>query len=157
MYAHYLRFFRMVQTGRYVHVGTRPATRSIGFVENVAFQFSQLLMAPADAVHNRVFYLCDYTPVRNDEWAEAFRRALGAPRIRRIPLWLGRTAARVGDLVVLLGARRFPFTSFRLGNVLTDNLVNTDATQLVCGELPFSTQQGVEQTVEWLRTALRRD
>ncbi len=157
MYAHYLRFFRMVQTGRYVHVGSRAATRSVGYVGNVAYQFLQLLTAPADRVHTRVFYLCDYTPVHNEEWAEAFRRALGAPKIRRIPLWLGRTAARVGDLVVLLGARGFPFTSFRLGNVLNDNIVNCEPTRAVCGELPFSTEQGVEQTVEWLKTALRDD
>jgi len=154
MYEHYLRFFRMVAAGRYVHVGHRSPYRSVGFVENVAHQFTKLLTAPDEAVHRDVFYLADYAPIALTEWAEMFQRGLHAPPIHRVPYWLARSFAGVGDLVVALGARSFPFTSFRLNNVITENVVDLEPTRRICGELPFSVEEGVDQTVSWLNGVL---
>lgn len=154
MYAHYLRFFRMVAKGRYFHVGSRPVFRSFGFVGNTVFQLSRLADAPARDVQGRVFYLADYTPIRLDDWAERFRRELGAPPIRRVPIRAARAAAAVGDAIAAVGFRAFPFTSFRLDNVLTNNVVDTKPIEAVCGPLPFSIDDGIAQTTAWLRRIL---
>jgi nucleoside-diphosphate-sugar epimerase len=154
MYEHYLRFFRMVAKGRYVHVGARPVLRSFGFVGNTVFQLSALALAPARDVQERVFYLADYTPIRLDDWAERFRRELGGPPIRRVPITVARAAASIGDVVAAAGIRTFPFTSFRLNNVLTDNVVNTKPIESVVGGLPFTVDDGIAQTTAWLRRVL---
>jgi hypothetical protein len=58
---------------------------------------------------------------------------------------------RVGDLVKALGVREFPFTTFRLTNVLTEYFYDLSETARVCGPLPYTMDEGVELTVEWLR------
>jgi nucleoside-diphosphate-sugar epimerase len=151
MNPHYLRFFQMIRDGRYFHVGGGPRRKSYGYVGNTVAQYLALLDAPAEAIHERVFYLADYEPIGLEAWAEAFRAALGAPPIRTLPLPLARLAAGIGDLVNLAGFRRFPFNSFRLNNVLTAYRVDLSSTRAVCGELPFTMQDGVAETVRWLR------
>jgi len=154
MYEHYLRFFQMVATGSYVHVGNRSPRRSVGFVENVAYQFTKLLIAPEEAINQGVFYMADYTPIELFEWADMFQQSLHASPIRHVPYWLARSVANMGDLLVVLGVRSFPFTSFRLNNVMTENVVDLESTRSVCGELPFSVEEGICLTVAWLGEAL---
>jgi nucleoside-diphosphate-sugar epimerase len=151
MNPHYLRFFRMIREGRYVHVSGGPHLKSYGYVGNTVFQYQRLLEAPADRVHRRTFYAADYEPLNLEAWAERFRGELGAPPIRTIPRMVAATGGRVGDVLVRLGWRTFPFTTFRLTNVVTSYLVDLAATREVCGELPFSQDDGVAATVAWLR------
>jgi hypothetical protein len=111
----------------------------------------RLLEAPADAIDRRVFYLADYDPIGLEAWADAFQVVLGAPPIRTIPVSVARTAARLGDLLNFLGAKRFPFNSFRLNNVLTAYRVDLSSTRAVCGDLPYTMLDGVAETARWLR------
>jgi nucleoside-diphosphate-sugar epimerase len=156
MNPHYLRFFRMIQRGRYRHIGKGPTLKSYGYVGNTVWQYLRLLEAPAEAIARRVFYLADYEPLVLEQWAEAFRRALHAPPIRSMPMWVARGAARVGDLINLVGVRRFPFNSFRLRNVLTPSRLDLSSTRAVCGESPYTMEQGVAETARWLREQLAR-
>jgi nucleoside-diphosphate-sugar epimerase len=157
MNPHYLRFFRMIREGRYFHVGGGPTFKSYGYVGNTVHQYLQLLDAPEGRIQRRMFFLADYEPLGLEEWAEAFRAALGAPPIRTLPRSVARGAALVGDVVNRLGFRRFPFNSFRLNNVLTAYQVDLSATREVCGPLPYTMADGVRQTVEWLREVWRSD
>ncbi len=153
---HYRRFLRMIDRGLYFYVGRRPLYKSYGYVGNTAFQYVKLLEAPSERIHRRTFYLADYEPIRLRDWTNAFQRALGAPPIRGCPEWVARFAARVGDLIAAVGFSGFPFTSFRLNNVLTEYRFDTDALREICGPLPFTMAQGVEETVRWLRSVSRR-
>jgi nucleoside-diphosphate-sugar epimerase len=152
MNPHYLRFFEMVRDGRYRHIGRRLTFKFYGYVGNTVWQYIRLLEAPTAAIQRRVFYLADYEPVTLEAWADAFQAELAARPIRRLPLSLARAAATVGDLVNLIGFKRFPFNSFRLNNVLTPNQVDVGSTRAVCGELPYTMQAGVVETVRWLRS-----
>jgi GlcNAc-P-P-Und epimerase len=150
MSAHYQRFLRMVRAGLYFHVGNRPLYKSYGYVGNVLYQYRQLVEAPADFVARRVFYQADYQPFSLQEWTNEFQRAFAAPAIRTVPAVLVRAAAAVGDSICALGWRRFPFTSFRLRNVLTEYCFDLRPTEAVCGPLPYTMQEGVRHTVEWM-------
>jgi nucleoside-diphosphate-sugar epimerase len=152
MNPHYLRYFNLIRRGRYFHVSGGPRRKSYGFVGNTVFQYGRLMRAPAEQIHRRTFFFADYEPISIEGWAEAFRAALGAPPIRTLPLSAARTAAGIGDLLNLLGLRRFPFNSFRLRNVLTQYIVDLEPTRNVCGPLPFTMVQGVDETVRWLRS-----
>jgi nucleoside-diphosphate-sugar epimerase len=155
MNPHYLRFFRMIRDGRYVHVGNDTTLKSYGYVGNTVYQYVRLLEAPEEVIARRLFFLADYELLPLQGWAEAFRSALQAPPIRTIPLWAARAAARVGDGLNTVGLTRFPFNSFRLNNVLTEYRADLAATKEVCGDLPFSMADGVAETASWLRGVLR--
>jgi GlcNAc-P-P-Und epimerase len=147
----YLPFLRMVRDGRYFHVGHEPLRKSYGYVGNTVAQYIALLEAPADRIHGRVFYLADYEPTDLRDWAEAFRAGLNAPKIRTLDPRAAKLGARIGDIVTAVGWRRFPFTSYRLNNVLTRYVFDLTDTEAVCGPLPYSMEEGVEETVHWLR------
>ncbi len=154
MNPHYLRMFRMLRNGRYFHVGRGPTYKSYGYVENAIHQYLALLAAPAPRVHRRTVYVADYQPTPLEEWTEAFRRELEGPPIRTLPLPVARGAARVGDLLNLVGLRRYPFNSFRLRNVITPYTVDLRDTEAVCGPLPFTLLEGVRRTAPWVRARL---
>ena len=154
MNPHYLTFFRMIRTGRYFHVGTRPTRKSYGYVGNTVHQYLKLLEAAPGRLHGRLLYLADYKAIAIEEWADAFQRALGAPPIRTLPVWLAKVGARVGDVINSLGWTRFPFNSFRLNNVVTPFELDLSATAELCGPLPFTMMQGVAETVRWLQDKL---
>lgn len=150
MNPHYLTFLRMIQAGRYVHVGDASIRKTYGFIGNTIRQYQKLIDAPPASMHRRTFYLGDYEPIDLRAWAEQFRAVLDAPRIRTISMRMARAIARSGDLINAAGFRRFPFNSFRLNNVITPNVVNLSTTREVCGEVPFTSRDGVKLTVEWL-------
>jgi nucleoside-diphosphate-sugar epimerase len=155
MNPHYLTFFRMVQKGYYFHIGRGRTLKSYGYVGNAAHQLMRLLEAPAESIHGRVFYAADYQPIALEDWAEAFQRELRAPRIRRVPPAVAVAAARMGDVVNRMGMTGFPFNSFRLRNVRTPYLFDLEPTRAVCGPLPYTLQDGVAETGEWLRRVWR--
>ncbi len=157
MNPHYLRFFGLVRRGRYFHVGGGPRYKSYGYVGNTVHQYGRLLVAPARQIHRRTLFLADYQPITLERWADALQTVMGAPTIRTLPLPLARLAARLGDLLNTVGFRRFPFNSFRLGNVLTEYVLDLTATESACGPLPYGMPQGVEETVRWLQTVWGKD
>jgi nucleoside-diphosphate-sugar epimerase len=151
MSAHYRRFLGMIARGRYVHVGTSPLLKSYGYVGNVTHQLARLLEAPADAVHGKTLYVADDPPLSIRAWADAIQRAMGAPRIRTIPLGLARMLAHAGDGVNAAGWRSFPFNSFRLTNVLTEYRFDLSETLRICGPSPYTMEDGVRELVTWFR------
>src|ERR1700688_2454556 len=53
MSAHYQLFLRMIQRRHYYHVGKKPLWKSYSYIENITFQYMQLLEAPADHIHRK--------------------------------------------------------------------------------------------------------
>ena len=152
MSAHYLRFLRMVRGGRYFHVGRKPLRNSYGYVGNVAHQLLRLVEASAAEVHRRMFYVADYEPMSVREWINGLQREFGAPRVRTMPELPARWLAKLGDCAVKIGFADFPFTSFRLNNLLTDYRFDLEPTRRVCGDLPYAMEQGIRDTVAWVRS-----
>jgi nucleoside-diphosphate-sugar epimerase len=151
MNVHYVRFFSMLRSGRYFHVGTKPVRKSYGYVGNTVQQMRCLIEADASIIQGRTFYLCD-DPIELSAWAEAFREALQASPIRRIPVTVAKGVALVGDAIAASGWRNFPFTSFRLRNVMLDSVVDNAPIRSLCGPPPYSLEYGVARTVEWLQS-----
>ena len=152
MSAHYLRFLRMLRRGRYFHVGRRPLRKSYGYVGNVAHQLLRLVELPAAEMHRRVLYVADYEPMSIREWVNGLQREFGAPRVPTVPELPARWLAKLGDLVIKIGFADFPFSSFRLNNLLTEYRFDLAATRQLCGELPFGKEQGIRETVAWVRS-----
>ncbi|MGI9240291.1 MAG: NAD-dependent epimerase/dehydratase family protein, partial [Verrucomicrobiales bacterium] len=151
MSKHYQRFLRMVRDGKYFHIGSGKVKKHMGFVGNAAAQYESLMSAGASQVHQRVFYITDYEPEIVSEWAEAFSRSLGGRKIHTLPKPIASLGGRVGDIIKKFVRPKFPFTSFRIKNLTTDDVCDPHLTEEVCGELPFTMEQGVEITCDWFR------
>jgi nucleoside-diphosphate-sugar epimerase len=63
-----------------------------------------------------------------------------------------KLAAQCGDAAKRLGYRASPITSFRLNNLLTEMIHDTSPLRAACGEVPYSMEEGVRITCEWLRS-----
>jgi hypothetical protein len=109
--------------------------------------------APAEDVQGRTMYMADYPPLEVRRWAETIRRELGARPVREVPLGVLRAGARAGDLARKAGWAEPPLTSFRLDNLLTNMVYDTAPMQEIVGALPYSADEGVRITVEWMRRA----
>lgn len=153
MSAHYQRLLAMIQNGRYFHVGGKPLHKSYSYIANIAHQYRMLLDAPAHQIVGRTYYLADYEPIELAAWTNAFRQAMQAPPIRKLPKSLAIALAWCGDVINLAGLKSFPFNSFRLKNILTEYTFDLQETEKVCGPLPYTMQEGVEETVAWFQAS----
>jgi len=147
---HYQRFFKYLQKGLYFHVTNKPLLKSYGYIGNTVFQIAQILNASEDLVHQKVFYLADYQPISLQNWCNKFQEELNCPKILMLPGILAAGLGKAGDIFIWLGVKSFPFTSFRLKNILTQYKFDLSSTQMVCGQLPYSWEEGVRKTAKWL-------
>lgn len=147
----YKTFFQTIARGRYVHPCSARILKSFGFIGNTIHELDRLMVAPADAVAGKTFYLADYPPIDVAVMANTIQRALGVAPIRTASVGVLRAAALVGDCLKALGWRNPPLTSFRLDNLLTPMVHDLEPLQAVAGALPYSMEEGVRITVDWLR------
>lgn len=147
----YRDFFTAVQRGLYVHPRGCRVRRSYGFVLNSVAQLAQLANAGGGPLLGRTVYLADYEPIELKHWAGTIQRTLGVRPVREVPLWVLQMAARVGDMLKALGYAAPPMSSFRLKNLLTEMIHDTSPLRAACGDLPYSMEEGVRITCNWLR------
>ncbi len=152
----YRDFFEAVARGLYLHPRGRRIRRNYGFVLNAVHQIDRLIACAGGSLIGRTAYLADYEPIELRSWADNIQAALGARPVREVPLSALRLAAKVGDALQALGLKRVPITSFRLGNLLTDSLLDTRAMQAVAPQLPHDMAQAVDITCRWMRSEAGR-
>jgi nucleoside-diphosphate-sugar epimerase len=143
--------WRIARKGLYVHPGGKPVVRCYGYVGNVADQMVALLEEPAEKVDRQTFYVGD--PAADIyHWADAFCRALRGQSARKVPRPILRTAGLVGDVITALTGEPFYITSSRYRSMVTDYVTPMDKTYTLLGQPKVSLQQGVDETVSWLRS-----
>ena len=108
------------------------------------------MSAPPEYVNGKVIYTGFYQPVDIREWADMVARELNVEPIRSVSLSIWRIAAVIGDVLKAFGWQHVPISSFRLRNMLTETSYDTDLTD-ICGPEPYSLEQSVKETVQWLR------
>ncbi len=155
MMPHYRRFIGFIEKGWYFHVSSRPLEKSYGYIENVTYQYVKILGAADDEVAGKTFYLADYAPLSLRTYANEIAGCLGVASIRTLPLGVCRLLALFGDILARFGLSRFPFTSFRINNILTEYVYQLAETEKICGPLPVGFKQAVERMVVWYKSELR--
>ncbi len=147
----YRGFFDAVRKGLYIHPKGERIYKSYGFVGNVVHELVNLQTVSEEKINKRTLYLADYEPVEISGMAERIRTEFGAPPVRTAPLQVMKAMAKVGDVCKSLGWYNPPLTSFRLSNLRTQMVYNISSTADVVGPLPYSSEQGVQLTVKWMR------
>src|SRR5260370_35527584 len=92
--------------------------------------------APKKRVHERVYYRGD-PPIDLFEWVNGFSLSQTGRRVRVAPRKLVAALAIVGDLLKLASIR-FPITSSRFKNMITENGAPMGPNFEVCGAGPYA-------------------
>lgn len=142
-------FWRILAEGLYLHPGREPVIRSYGYVGNVVYQAMRILESPPEAVHGRVYYLGDM-PINLYDWVNGFSLRQTGRSIRVAPRGLVRGLAILGDVLKAVGIR-FPITSSRFKSMTTGNGAPMEPIFKLCGAPPYTLEQGIEATTEWMR------
>jgi len=142
--------FRMMQRGLYVHPGGHQCVQGFGYAKNVAAQMEKLLTLDAAAVHQKTFYIGD-GHLRLLDWVNAFSRALCGRNVRIVPRSLLSLGARFGDIFERVTGRQFPLYTARYRNMTDDYIVPIEPTLALLGPPRITLEEGVRETVEWLR------
>lgn len=145
----YRNFFDMLIAHCYFHIGHMGCTKTYGYIGNAVYQIEQILFSKTIEKGNKVFYVGDEPATNIEEWANEIASKLNY-HVKRMPLFLLRLAAMVGDFLKLLGIR-FPMTSFRLKNMTTDNIIDLSNTYAIAPHPPYERIEGIQETLKWMR------
>lgn len=145
----YNKFFHIVLSHMYFHMGKRACRKTYGYVDNAIYQIMSIFDADAEKVNRKVFYIGDYEPYDITEWANEIAKEAGI-WIPRIPYWCFKCAGWFGDLLKKFGIA-FPMTSFRLHNMTTDNVHNLEPIKSIAPNLPVSRIEGTKRTLDWIK------
>jgi nucleoside-diphosphate-sugar epimerase len=143
-------FWLVVKKGRYLHPGGAPVVRAYGYVGNVAEYTLKILTAPPDLVSGKTFYIGD-KPADIKLWVSAFTSALTGRQPRVVPRPILRWIAFIGDMIRSTG-RPFPLFTSRYRSMTQSYLVDMAPTIAILGEAKYSLEDGVKETVEWLKS-----
>ena len=144
-------FWRVLQRGFYLHPGRQPVIRCYGYVKNVVYQMGEIFKAAREKVDRKTIYLGD-PPADLHNWTNGFSRALAGHNVRVVPRPLMRALALMGDIPSFITGKPFLINSSRLRSMTTDYSTPMERTFDLLGPNPYSLDQGITETVEWLRT-----
>lgn len=148
----YSTFFQMISRGRYFHPAHCNPAKSFGYVGNAVFQFEKLLEAPREQIDKQVFYMTDYDTFTIKDWADTISMKLKGKKVKVLPALFVQLFAYVGDIMKFCGIKEPLFSSFRLANMRADTSgIPTGPIEKITGTLPYSMEQGVEETIAWLK------
>lgn len=142
-------FWRVLSRGWYFHPSGRPAIRSYGYVGNVIYQIERMLSEKTAKVDKKIFYVGDM-PIPITDWTDGFSLALTNRPAKTAPRWLFRLAALGGDLLKLIKINP-PISTSRYRSMTTDDIVPIERTFDLIGPTPFTLEEGISFTVDWLR------
>lgn len=147
----YKTFFDTVRKKMFFIPKNHNPKKSFGFVLNSIFQLEKMLFAPKESL-NQCYYLTDYPPLQLKEWANMVSAEFGTGKILEIPMFPLKVIATFGDLFYKIGWKNPPLTSFRLNNLITHMVYDTTDLEKLCGDLPYSTHEGVKLTTNWMKS-----
>lgn len=146
----YRLFFDHVRARRYVHPGSMVIRKSFGFVGNTVFQLKQLMVAPLNLIGKKTFYLGDYKPIEVGDFSKKIADAFQVRKPFSVPFWLLSLTAKLGDVLVRLGYKNAPLTSFRLANLKTEMIHDFKELPTITGQLPYDLDDGIRLTASWM-------
>jgi len=144
-------FWRVLQRGLYVHPGRQPVIRCYGYVRNVVHQIWKIFNAPREKVDRRTIYLGD-PPTDLFNWVNGFSRLLTGRDVHVVPRVVMRGLALLGDIPSFVTGKPFLINSSRFRSMTTNYPTPMQRTFELLGENPYPLEQGISETVEWLRS-----
>jgi nucleoside-diphosphate-sugar epimerase len=143
--APYRDFFDFTLSGRFFKISGLRGFKTYGFIENSVNQICSILLEMPD---NEVLYLGDTPAMNANIWADVICDMIHIKRRPTLPFFVFVSLAYMGNLLIYFGIK-FPFSSFRLKNMSTNNVLPLEIENL--NVFPKITlEKGVQATLEWL-------
>lgn len=142
-------FWKILAENKYFHPGRRRVTRSYGYVGNVVNQMKTILQLPPEKVDKKVYYVGD-RPIDLYDWVNGFSIKQTGKKVTVIPRFFVFTLALTGDILRLFRIK-FPITISRYRSMTTGNPAYMEKTFEELGEPLYSLDQGIDETVEWMK------
>lgn len=139
--------FKVMRKGLYLHPSKKNVFRSYGYVKNVVWQIQQIVEAPAEKVHEQVFYVGDEA-INLLEWVQCVSHELTGKSARIIPTAIVHGLSLAGDLLKKVNIK-FPITTTRFNSMTQDYLTPIDKTYKTFGQPFYKMEQGVKEIVNW--------
>lgn len=136
--------YKIVKSGFPWPLAAFENKRSFASMGNVSYIVSELL---CNEVESGVYPVCDDDPISTNELIGVICGCLGKKtRLWRIPRWLMRGCARVGDVLHL------PLNRERLGKLTENYVADNSKIKQVLGieELPIKTIEGLKSTINFI-------
>jgi len=144
------QFLRVLRKGFYLHPGRQKVLKSYGYVGNVVRQIRRILELPHELVNGKTLYVGD-RPIDQLAWVNAFSSALRDREVRVVPRCVIRGLALAGDVISVITRSDFFITTSRFRSMTQDYVAPIEPTFDLLGDPPFSMEQGVQETVAWLK------
>lgn len=146
----YRTFFDTIQKKLFFLPKGHNPKKSFGFVYNSVYQIDKLLFEQ-DRKLNRVYYLTDYPSLELTTWSNLISNKLHGTNVLEITPAILKCVSLTGDLLYKMGWKKVPLTTFRYNNLITNMEYNTEDLQSICGDLPYTLEEGVDITVSWIK------
>jgi hypothetical protein len=85
------------------------------------------------------------------EWADMVSMEFNGKKSAEIPMLPLKIASKIGDLLQKLGWKNPPLTTFRLNNLITHMVYDTQSLEKLCGPLPYNLEESVKITSDWMK------
>lgn len=143
----YRQFFEMILNEKYLNISESYASnKTYGFVLNTVYQIHSILTS---SVSGKVIYVGDNPPYNTSSWANEIATIANKKAPIVVPFFLIQFAALVGDLLSFVKVS-FPINSFRLNNMTTNNIIDLNIIDSLVKDLPYTKNEGIEITIDWL-------
>jgi nucleoside-diphosphate-sugar epimerase len=142
-------FWKILAENKYFHPGRQKVMRSYGYVGNVVHQIVSILEMPKTKINRKIYYVGD-RPIDLYSWVNGFSIAQTGNQVKVLPRFFIFLLAITGDLLRLFKIK-FPITLSRYRSMTTDNPAFMDKTFDELGEPKYSLQEGINETVQWLK------
>lgn len=146
----YKDFFDIVLSNKYFHINGINTLKTCGYIGNSVNQIVSImnhLELPVD----QVIYIGDSEPINIREWATMICYESGNRNPISVPYLVFYSAAILGDIVSKVGIS-FPMTSFRLKNMINDNVQDCRIADSINKFDKVDTKKGIQETLEWLKS-----
>jgi GlcNAc-P-P-Und epimerase len=148
-------FWLVLKKRLYIHPNGKSAIRSYGYVRNIVYQMMGILEAPAPLVDKKVYYLGD-PPIKLLDWVNGFSIAITGGPVRMAPRWLVKALAILGSVLDTFGIR-FPIRLSRYHSMTDDYLTPMEPINMAFGSPPYSLEDGIHETTDWLKVYWKED
>ena len=140
--------WRALRDGLYFYPGAAPVLRRYGYVSNVIHQVGVLLEAPARRVDEKVYYVGGQ-PFELLDYVNGFSLAITGREVRIVL----RVLIRMLVPRRFAGARRrhVPHPNSRFHGMAEEDPTLMEPRSEAFGEPPYSMEEGIRKTTQWLR------
>ena len=142
-------FWKTLSQGLYIHPSGKKVIRSYAYVGNVVWQIEKILASEETIINRQTYYVGD-EPIDLKDWVNGFSKKQIGRNVIVVPRLLIKALGYVGDILKMIGIT-FPITSSRYKSMTTSNAAPMQKTLNTFGIPPFSLEQGIQETVDWMK------